>query len=52
MQSEPGKFSFKSLWAEAKWLIIAFLVLFVISLPCCCFLGYRTNWILWQLGLR
>ena len=52
MQPDSGKSSSGSFWAETKWIIIAFVVLFVISLPCCCFLGYRTNWILWQLGLR
>jgi hypothetical protein len=39
-------------WSDSKWIIIAFIVLFTITLPCACFLGYRTNWILWSLGLR
>ncbi len=42
----------KTFWSETQWIIISLVILLVISLPCCFFLGYRTNWILWQLGLR
>jgi hypothetical protein len=52
MQSDPEKTTPKSFWAETKWIILIFLVLILISSSCCLLLGYRTNWILWQLGLR
>jgi uncharacterized membrane protein len=42
----------KSFWSETKWIIISFAVLLLISLPCCFTLGYYTNRILWELGLR
>ena len=38
--------------AEAKWIIVAFVLLCAVTLPCACFAGYRTQWILWRLGLR
>ena len=37
---------------ETKWIMLIFLILILVSIPCCAFLGYRTNWILWTLGLR
>lgn len=52
MESEPDKFSLKTFWIERKAIVVTFLILFAVSLPCCCLLGFRTNWILWQLGLR
>lgn len=30
--------------------LIVFLVWCVVTLPCACLLGYRTQWILWKLG--
>jgi hypothetical protein len=42
----------QKLIAETKWIILVFVVWCVITLPCACFLGYRTQWILWKLGLR
>lgn len=51
--SDAGRGNFlQNMWKEGRAIIITFLVLFLITMPCCCFLGYRTNWILWQLGLR
>ena len=43
---------FKVFFQETKWILLTFLILIIISMPCCAFLGYRTNWILWSLGLR
>ncbi len=34
-----------------KKVIIIFAILFAVSLPCACLLGYRTQWIFWKLGL-
>jgi uncharacterized membrane protein YvbJ len=43
-------------WKETllgvKWILLAFLIWCAVTLPCACFLGYRTMWILWKLGLR
>lgn len=36
---------------DRKWKI-ATAVFFAVTLPCACFVGYRTQWILWRLGLR
>lgn len=37
---------------ELRWIILAYLVASAVCMCCACLLGYRTNWILWQLGLR
>jgi ribosomal protein L40E len=37
---------------ELKWIIVAYLVASLICMSCSCLLGYRTQWILWKLGLR
>jgi uncharacterized membrane protein YvbJ len=36
---------------ELKWIILAYLIASVICMSCACLLGYRTQWILWRLGL-
>lgn len=38
--------------AELKWIILFYLVMSVLCMSCACCLGYRTQWILWRLGLR
>lgn len=42
----------KEILRETKWIIVAFLILCAVTLPCACCAGYRTQWILWKLGLR
>jgi uncharacterized membrane protein YvbJ len=37
---------------ELKWIIVAYLVASLFCMSCSCLLGYRTQWILWRLGLR
>ena len=37
---------------ELKWIIILYLLLSLCCGAGAFFLGYRTNWILWKLGLR
>ena len=44
--------SLKELLTDSKWIIIAFVLWCAVSLPCVCYVGYRTQWILWKLGLR
>ncbi|MBN1978310.1 MAG: zinc ribbon domain-containing protein [Anaerolineae bacterium] len=36
---------------ELKWIILAYLIASVLCMSCACLLGYRTQWILWKLGL-
>lgn len=38
--------------SELKWIILFYLVMSVLCMSCACCLGYRTQWILWRLGLR
>ena len=44
--------SLREVLSETKWMIIVFVIWCMISLPCVCYIGYRTQWILWKLGLR
>ena len=44
--------TWKETLMEMKWILLAFLVWCMVTCPCACFLGYRTQWILWKLGLR
>ena len=44
--------SFREVLAETMWIIILFALWCAITLPCACCVGYRTQWILWKLGLR
>jgi hypothetical protein len=37
---------------ELKWLIVIYLILSLCCGSTAFFLGFRTNWILWKLGLR
>jgi len=37
---------------ELKWIIAVYLVVSVVCMACACLLGFRTQWILWTLGLR
>jgi hypothetical protein len=40
----------KKLDSWVRKAIIIFLVWCLVTLPCACLLGYRTQWILWKLG--
>jgi uncharacterized membrane protein YvbJ len=44
--------AWKETLLEMKWVLLGFLILCMVTCPCACFLGYRTQWILWKLGLR
>jgi uncharacterized membrane protein YvbJ len=52
----PQKRTALGVWKETllgmKWILLAFLIWCMVTCPCACFLGYRTQWILWKLGLR
>ncbi len=37
---------------ELKWIIVAYIILSLACMSCACLVGYRTQWILWKLGLR
>lgn len=37
---------------EVRWIIVVYLAVSALLMSCCCLLGYRFNWILWQLNLR
>ena len=37
---------------ELKWIIVVYVILSLCCMSCACLLGYRTQWILWRLGLR
>lgn len=37
---------------QLKWFIIAYIILSLCCMSSSFFLGFRTNWILWKLGLR
>ena len=51
-QTPTAKPRMKTILTDLKW----FIVIYVLLLLCCgsgvFFLGFRTNWILWKLGLR
>jgi hypothetical protein len=51
-QDAGEKSRLKEILSETKWIIVAFLILCAVTLPCACCAGYRTQWLLWQLGLR
>ena len=34
-----------------RTILIVFIVWCALTLPCCCFLGYRWQWIMFQLGV-
>ncbi|MBN1814609.1 MAG: hypothetical protein JXA14_22405 [Anaerolineae bacterium] len=51
-QSRTALDAWKETLLEMKWFLLAFLVWCMVTCPCACFLGYRTQWILWKLGLR
>ena len=37
---------------ELRWVILAYVLASCVCMSCACLLGYRTQWILWRLGLR
>ena len=41
-----------SIVQDMKWTIIIFAILSLCCMSSTFFLGFRTNWILWKLGLR
>ena len=51
-EPKSGRSSLGQILAEAKWIIVLFALWCLITLPCACCVGYRTQWILWKLGLR
>jgi hypothetical protein len=48
----PPKSRFAMRLQELKWIIIVYVILSLACMSCACVLGYRTQWILWKLGLR
>jgi len=37
---------------ELKWIIMIYVIMSLCCMSSAFFLGFRTNWILWKLGLR
>jgi uncharacterized membrane protein YvbJ len=51
-QQERAEPRWKRRVYELRWIIVAYLVVSCVCMSCACLLGYRTQWILWRLGLR
>jgi uncharacterized membrane protein YvbJ len=51
-QSRTAMDNWKGTLLEMKWVLLGFVIWCMVTCPCACFLGYRTQWILWKLGLR
>ncbi|MDF1514425.1 MAG: zinc ribbon domain-containing protein [Anaerolineae bacterium] len=48
----PKKSRLLTILGEIKWILIIYVLLSLCCMSSVFFLGYRTNWILWKLGLR
>jgi uncharacterized membrane protein YvbJ len=51
-QRGTGSSIFMSRLSELKWILLGYLIASVCCMSAACLLGYRFQWILWQLGLR
>ena len=49
-QGGAGGSKFMSRLSELKWILIGYLIASVCCMSAACLLGYRFQWILWQLG--